>query len=525
MTNERVRVTLVEVPAVAVELDGDVLGEVVLNHPKYSQLLLAANLRAQRSPGVEFDVDFVDLKAAEPRQISWYRTIDYDGQSLNCFRVGAPLESARSRFVESDLVGISANFTYERRLVVETIRFIRENATNAVVVVGGHDATVSPEYYLNRGAHVCVLGEGESALPDIALALRSGSLASVHGIAIRENGKVHRRGKRLNHRFDQIAFPDADLLRPFRFDQCPDGPFPTGVDPRLAVLETSRGCNERCSFCDSSFVVGRFRSIATDILRSRIAEMTRAGIRTVLFADDNILYRILPQNGGEAGRQELVAFFTGLYEAGFAWTFYNGIQFGLLERDGCLDSELIDCLFRNSRDEGRFRGCFRAYIPLEKFDQDEMARLPKLRSIEVEQAILSAIAERGVPELNLGFIIGSIDETAAKVSEAVSRAEEFGAIVRGSSQHRSHPRFFPWCSVPIPGTPDYRRFHAHIAYPADEFPELFSNYTSVLSTEHYRALDLTRERARIDIALNGGEKFIHKIPLPDSVAPDLGLTL
>ena len=35
----------------------------------------------------------------------------------------------------------------------------------------------------------------------------------------------------------------------------------------------------------------------------------------------------------------------------------------------------------------------RAYIPLEKFTLDEMARLPKLRSIDIELQVVSAIAQ------------------------------------------------------------------------------------------------------------------------------------
>lgn len=68
--------------------------------------------------------------------------------------------------------------------------------------------------------------------------------------------------------------------------------------------------------------------------------MRQAGIRTILFADDNLLYRILSEHGGERGRCDLLTFFQALFENGFAWTFYNGLQFGLLEHSGSLDQEL-----------------------------------------------------------------------------------------------------------------------------------------------------------------------------------------
>jgi len=120
-----------------------------------------------------------------------------------------------------------------------------------------------------------------------------------------------------------------------------------------------------------------------------------------------------------------------------------------------------------------------------------------------------------VPELNLGFIIANIRETPSTLQETVDRAHEFGAVVQEGSSGHSVPRFFPWCSVPIPGTPDYKKFSSHILYPAAEFPELYSNYTSVLANEFYSPLDFTLERARISEELNKGSKQLHTVTLDE----------
>src|ERR1022692_3598967 len=93
MAARNVKVVLVEVPGVALELDGAILGEVTLNHAKYTQILLAANLTADPELGLEFTTQVVDLKASSPVQMTWSRAIPYCGRELGVWRVGAPNET------------------------------------------------------------------------------------------------------------------------------------------------------------------------------------------------------------------------------------------------------------------------------------------------------------------------------------------------------------------------------------------------------------------------------------------------
>ncbi len=509
-----IKILLIEVPAVAVELDGSLLGEVVLNHVKYPQLLLAANLLSDSSARNQFTVEIADLKATLPRELTNYRTIDYQGRRMAFWRIGAPFDVLEEKLSGVSIIGISASFTFERAIVIQTIQFLRKR-TQAHIVIGGHDATADPKYYLERGADLCVLGEGETALQEIALALADGNIQSVQGIAFVENGQMRKTGKRHNHDLSTISYPGT-LMAVSEYNQCPDGPLPEGVDSHVAVIETSRGCNERCSFCDSSFIVGAYRAVTTAKLASIIKELQIAGRRTILFADDNLLYRMLPKFGGHGGREDLLVFFRTLFDAGFAWTFYNGLQFGLLESDGNIDQELIQALFGNDLSDGHLRGCFRAYIPLEKFTEPEMSMLPKLKALSVERDILATICKMKVPEVNLGFIIASIRETPSSLRDTVVRAQEFGRVVSASSNGASLARFFPWCSVPIPGTPDHRDFKPNIVYSELEYPELFSNYTSVLKNDHYSPLEFTLMRIGMSKELNGGEERLHTVGLETS---------
>jgi radical SAM superfamily enzyme YgiQ (UPF0313 family) len=442
------------------------------------------------------------LKGRVGVQRTCYGRIDYGGKTLDLWRVGVPFEQAVDGLLAVDVVGISANFTIERAMVAETIGHLRRQRRAPFVVVGGHDATADPTYYLARGADLCVLGEGETALQEIARAVATGASPQIAGSVSRHCVEPRRAHRRKPHRFEDIVFPDSDLLSSTCFDQSPDGPFPADVTPRLASLETSRGCPEACSFCDVSFVVGGHRPIPFHRLVERVQAFKAAGIRTLQIIDDNLLYRTLPHYEGDAGRRTIIDLFDVLFEEGFAWEFFNGFQLGLFERDGRIDEELVDALYRQRHDGGRHVGCFRSYMPLDKVTAGEMARLRKLKPLDISRRVVAAIAERGVPVLVLGFVIGSIRETIETLDQTTVLAHEFSELVHRASAGRTIAPVLPLCSVPLPGTPDFREGQDHIVFPPDRYPELYNIFLSVVRSDEFTPLELVERRQRIRDELN-----------------------
>jgi hypothetical protein len=139
---------------------------------------------------------------------------------------------------------------------------------------------------------------------------------------------------------------------------------------------------------------------------------------------------------------------------------------------------------------------------LDKVTAEEMALLTKLKPLHVARAVVSAIAACGVPTLVLGFVIGSTRETVSSLAETAARAEEFSTIITRSSGGRTTPVVLPLCSVPLPGTPDFRSFRDNIAYPADQYPEFYNIFMSVLHTSDFTPLGLTQRRRYIRDMLN-----------------------
>lgn len=506
----KLRVALVEAPAVDIRMEGErVLDDFTLHHTKYPQLVLAENLR--RTPGLDVEVTFVDLKGGGQPETVHYGNIDYCGERLELWRIGPPFENAAGNLFEAEIVGFSANFTFERSVLIQTIAALKASKSPPLVVVGGHDATADPAYYLERGADLCVLGEGETAIQEIALAVANGDTPIIQGTASLQGGRVRRDSRRRAHKYDEISFPGQELLHTTDFYESPDGPLPKGVSARITSLEASRGCPEACSFCDISFIVGRYRPVPLGMLIERVHTIKAAGIKTIQVIDDNLLYRTLPQYGGDAGRQAILDLFRLLYEEGFAWEFFNGFQLGLFENNNVVDVELIQTLYRNASDGENFAGCFRSYVPLDKVTAQEMSRLRKLKPLPVARAVVTAIAECGVPSLALGFVIGNTRETRSTLDETIMRAEEFSSLVSQASRGRTTPYVLPLCSVPLPGTPDFRHFQDNIVYPVHQYPELYNVVTSVLRNDDFSPLEITRQRQHMKDTLNRGVS-----PLPQS---------
>src|SRR5271170_7037495 len=90
------------------------------------------------------------------------------------------------------ILGIYANLM-TRKKVIEFVRIAREAGWKTVV--GGPEPGAYVAEYLEAGADVVVMGEGELTMEELLPALRvglRGSLQAVRGIAFRdENGKIH----------------------------------------------------------------------------------------------------------------------------------------------------------------------------------------------------------------------------------------------------------------------------------------------------------------------------------------------
>src|SRR3990172_4234056 len=172
--------------------------------------------------------------------------VEAAGRNLS---IGATLDELAG--IKPDLVGITAT-TLSIFNANETARAVHKMDPGTVTVVGGPHVSAVPEETLARfpDFDMAVLGEGEETLVELLRALSDGrDLSTVAGLAIRADGGVKVTGHRAMIKdLDSLPFPAWDLLTdfpgafrpaPFRYRKLP-----------AATLVTSRGCPNRCIFCD-----------------------------------------------------------------------------------------------------------------------------------------------------------------------------------------------------------------------------------------------------------------------------------
>lgn len=172
-----------------------------------------------------------------------------------------------------ELVGITIH-TPEYAARVRLAGLLRERMPGTLLVAGGHHPSAAPERLLDASAFdLCVVGEGEANLVEIARRVKAGAaagtddwLSDIPGVVYRHNGHIlHTEPSRPLADLDSVPFPAHHLLGLEEY-----GTYnPLGI--KTTSIVSYRGCPMRCSFC--------LNPLGNRVRRRRpqnvVAEMTR----------------------------------------------------------------------------------------------------------------------------------------------------------------------------------------------------------------------------------------------------------
>ncbi len=231
----------------------------IANHPNLGVLYLAGYLR-ENVPDVE--VHYLD--------------------------VHLDLETHLERLerIRPELYGLSFSAMREKD-AFRTVKAVKGRLPSLPIVCGGPYPTVRAEYVLaTLPVDVCVRGEGEATLAELAMAYRDGKpFDSVPGIVFKRGGEVKETPRReLIANLDSIPFPAWDLIDFKKYT----GSYQFRSRPNTSIV-TSRGCPFNCVFCANpvwklSKPWLRMRSPAN--VCDEIAFLYRLGIREVSIRSD-----------------------------------------------------------------------------------------------------------------------------------------------------------------------------------------------------------------------------------------------
>jgi anaerobic magnesium-protoporphyrin IX monomethyl ester cyclase len=178
---------------------------------------------------------------------------DVQLEVLDCNAEKIDWKGMENRIVSSnpDIVVSSSLATCNTYAVVKTLETAKRMAPKALTVTGGQHFTSTVQESLETYPEIDIIvrGEGEQTLTEL---IRSSNekktLPTIRGISFRQNGKiVHNPDRPLIENIEDLPFPGYHLvqnhIQKYHFSVM------AGKNSPFALIEGSRGCCHKCTFC------------------------------------------------------------------------------------------------------------------------------------------------------------------------------------------------------------------------------------------------------------------------------------
>jgi radical SAM superfamily enzyme YgiQ (UPF0313 family) len=321
-----------------------------------------------------------------------------------------------------DVVGIYTNLMTKLN-VLRLVRFIRSEPSLAAtrVVLGGPEVTHHADKFLEHGADVIVVGEGEETMHALVSAW-SGSdpnaLGDVAGIVFRDqDGRVRKNPPRpLLRSLDELPTPKRDAidLRPYL------DAWRTQHGANAVSISTMRGCPYSCRWCS--------RAVYGESYRRRSPRRVADEMQTIVdryhpdslwFVDDvfTINHRWLDELTTELERRHL------------------RVPYECITRADRLDERSVGLLRRS--------GCFRVWIGAESGSQKVLDAMDRRVTVERVREMIQLSKRAGI-ETGTFIMLGYPGETREDIEATIEHLK------------RSDPdQFTITVAYPIKGTPYY----------------------------------------------------------------------
>ncbi|MCX6667824.1 MAG: radical SAM protein [Euryarchaeota archaeon] len=197
-------------------------------------------------------------------------------------------EKLKRKLNSVDVVGITV-LTYTVKTSTIITKTVKNSYPEVPVLIGGPHCLIEPEKaLLDIGADICVVGEGERVIKEIAKMLENDREPSgLTGVYYKHNGRIVK-GKPLEviEDLDSLSFPSRHLVEQYDYGYMIGVHLPGG---RFTSVMTSRGCPFNCRFCLSrKYPIKRYRTRSPENVIEEIKKISET-YDSMLIADDNFL--------------------------------------------------------------------------------------------------------------------------------------------------------------------------------------------------------------------------------------------
>jgi anaerobic magnesium-protoporphyrin IX monomethyl ester cyclase len=214
--------------------------------------------------------------------------LDCQASSLDWDGLEKQIESSNP-----DIVASSSLATCNAYTTARTLATAKKVNSSILTVAGGQHFTATADESLHTYPEIDVIirGEGELTLVDLMKAAKnSRSFANTEGISFQSNGRVlHNPERRMISNLDELPLPAyhfvKDHAHKYHFTMM------TGPKTIYALVEGSRGCPHRCTFCSQwKHWRGTYRSKSPKRIADEFESLYRNfGAEFLWLTDDNFL--------------------------------------------------------------------------------------------------------------------------------------------------------------------------------------------------------------------------------------------
>jgi radical SAM superfamily enzyme YgiQ (UPF0313 family) len=220
--------------------------------------------------------------------------LEYNGHSVKIIDLGLegkPIKQLKNSLNSSDAVGISVYYN-DYNSVAYIAKMIKNFDSNIPIIIGGPHCTFIKEHSLYDipKADICIVGEGENVIVDVARFLQGKkNISEISGIYYREKNQI-KKGKPLEiiNNLDSLHFPARHLVEKYDYGKVNNS---YQFKPKITSMITSRGCPFKCRFCarHNNIIKGwNFRQRSVDNIVKEMLEINDK-YGSVLIVDDNFL--------------------------------------------------------------------------------------------------------------------------------------------------------------------------------------------------------------------------------------------
>jgi radical SAM superfamily enzyme YgiQ (UPF0313 family) len=313
--------------------------------------------------------------------------------------------------------------------VLEIIKFIRSEAElkNTKVILGGPEVRYNASDFLEHGADIIVIGEGEETMLELINKLETkdeGKLNEVRGIGFNNDyGEIIFTEERsLINNIDDLPFPNRNGIDISKYQQA----WKTHHKMDAISVSTMRGCPYTCRWCSRAvYGLSYRRRSPAKVVEELLMLKEEYNPDTIWFVDDvfTVSHKWLSEFNEEIKRSKL------------------NIKYECITRADRMNEDVIKMLKES--------GCFRVWIGAESGSQKIIDAMDRRVKVEQVRQMIRLTKKYGI-ETGTFIMLGYPGETEKDIEETIIHLK------------KSDPDYFTiTVAYPIKGTEFFEEVQAN----------------------------------------------------------------